>query len=200
MVKWLSIKEVARQSGKAERTLRLYASQGKIKAKKEGKEWLCDVSSLKNAGIILTESAVKSPAMPNITAKPAATAKPSGKFAANSSSPKNKEKSERKYKMLNDLGVYRDLIELWSSDSFKNMDDVAAWLKYSAEQVAIGFYEFHADRKVHYFRNAREGIVKAIVGINLNREHKGQSLMGTLENEIVPGLIGLIKRYEKLKR
>lgn len=222
---WLPIKEVARRSGKAERTLRLYASQGRIKAKKAGREWLLEVASLNKMKINLAEATAKSTAMPKNTtanaAKSSATAKTSGKktespleieenltadgkisarMSGNAVNSTATARSEKKYKLLGDLGVYRDLVEIWNAHLFENMDDVASWLKYSAEQLAIGFYEFHAERKIHYFRNAREGIVKAIVGISLCRNHEFEFLMHKLENEIVPGLIGLIKRYEKMKR
>lgn len=88
---WLPIKEVAKRSGKAERTLRLYASQGRVKAKKEGKEWLLEIASLKNVKIILAESTAKVAAMPNVAAKnnakSAATARVSGNFAEPKSHP-----------------------------------------------------------------------------------------------------------------
>jgi DNA-binding transcriptional MerR regulator len=222
---WLPIKEVAKRSGKAERTLRLYASQGRVKAKKDGREWLLEINSLKNVKIILAEPTAKVAAMPNvaakITAKSAVTAKNSGNLAESSTRPaktsgkiavslsenkpdrqtaKESSGNGKKYKMLNDLGVYKDLVDLWFEFSLKDNDNIALLLKHAIEQVAIGFYEFHAERKVLHFRNARECVVKAIAGITIHCDQTLSSLCRSLENEIVPGLIGLIKRYEKVKK
>jgi hypothetical protein len=181
-MKWLTISEIAKKSGVPERTLRLYASQGKIKSKKAGKFWMCELASLKNAGI---EIADQSADLPKVADKVAAE---SGKDSA------------KKYRTLDDLGVFRDLVELWKNDASKNAEEVHESLQLAMEQIAMGFYEYHSERKMIFFRNAREGVVRAIVGVKLNAKKENKSLSDQLENKIIPGLIGLIKRYDRSKK
>ena len=201
-MKWLSIQEVSKRSGKSERTLRLYAAQGKIKAEKDGKGWMCELSSLKKAGIIIAEDV----ALPIIAEKSTALPRQSGNIAESSAktaargTKKTVTKKKRTYQTLEDLGVYRDLTEIWFEYSLTDMDEVAKWIKYTMEHIALGFYEYTPERKAVFFRHAREGLVKAIVGLKIQNKKSGAKYapcLEGLETEILSGVIGLIRRAEK---
>lgn len=206
-MKWLSIQEVAKRTGKSERTLRLFASQGKIVAKKDGKSWVCDTRSLINIGFVLNEEVASLPKSSAVAAKAlpiAVSVVPNAASVAvlpQDSAKIENPKEVRKYKTLNDLGVQNDLLKIWFEIPLSGMEEVEKYLKFTMEQIALGFYEYQPERKAGFFRNARECLVKGIMGMKMHKlveNHKNHSLfIDRLENEILPGIIGLIRRAEK---
>lgn len=194
-MKWLSVKEIAKISGVSERTLRFYIADGRIKARKEGRAWQCEVKSLQKVGINIAEQEVaetaNTAALPNTAVKSAATG---NRIAA-----KKSTRKRRSYQTLEDLGVYKDLLAMWFEYPIKDSEESFRLIKYVLEQTALGFYEYHPPRKVTFFRAAREGVVRAIVAFKMLRSPKSHDALWVsgLENDILPGIIGLIRRAEK---
>lgn len=195
IMKWLSVKEIASASGVPERTIRFYIAEGRINARKEGRAWQCDTRSLSKAGIEINENKGKTSASP--TAVPAKMATPSAKSEKKTA--QRKKNKKRRYQTLEDLGVYKDLLAMWVDHPLKEMDEVYVLVKHTMEQVALGFYEFHPPRKVTFFRAAREGVVKAIVAFTILKKPKSHDAVwiNGLENDILPGIIGLIRMAER---
>ncbi len=191
-MRWLSPQELARVSGKAERTIRHYASQGRIKVKKEGKNWLIEPMSALAAGIPIPADFLAS-----LRGEPAKILPQEKNSAATTGIfPANKSESEKKYKRLSDLGVYRDLLELYREQKENltkvNTDYVRRCLQY----IALGFYEYSRDKKAEYFKQARVFLVSCLVEDDIDHPEKS-AWREQVESAIIPGVIGLIRKQER---
>lgn len=191
-MRWLSPQELARVSGKAERTIRHYASQGRIKVKKEGKNWLIEPMSALAAGIPIPSDFLASLRLDpdKILPHEKSLAAMAEVFSAKSSD------QERKFKGLADLGVYRDLLELYREQK-ENLTKVNIdYMKRCLQYIALGFYEYSRDKKIEYFKQARVFLVSCVVEDDI--DHLERSVWrDRVENAIIPGVIGLIRKQER---
>lgn len=188
---WITIKVVSQMTGKPERTIRHKAAQGQIRVKRDGAKWLCDINSLKELGWL-----VQTPEPENIE-KPLVSE--STKKLDRAIEPTLVAK--KKPHLLQNLGVYQELLTLVKkTKTQENLVDqpTADHLLKSLHYIGLGFYDFQTIAKITNFSLARSHMVHALIHLqisqNTNDECKNQ-----IENALLPGLGGLIRRMEKRK-
>lgn len=201
---WTSIKEISKIYNKPERTIRHYAAQGKIRVKKDGSKWLCDLNSIHQLGWVRIDSQNKVVAIdvlkqqldPGITPK----LKKQTELPGNTVSKDNKKQHS-----LESLGVYSELLQLLTKIKPKLVSDSAIeeLLSKTILSLALGFYEFQPNLKARHFSEARQYLVQAMVKIHLRHLltiDPDSELIETkkqIEESLLPGVGGLIRRMEK---
>ncbi len=169
-MEWVTLREAAKILGKSERTLRHHAALGKIDVKKEGREWRCRIAR-------------KAPVVPQ----------PSRETTSDN-------KGERKkIRTLGQLGAYSHLkryLKKYSAAAVSKpiLQDT---LIEAMENIALGFYSFYLPEKVSYFKEARRNIVLFFVQIDYAENGEMDDFRNELENELIPGVSGLIRKLEK---
>ena len=201
-LRWLTPVELSKVSGWSERTIRHYAAQGRVKTRREGKAWLIEPKSAISAGIKIPEDFFKTlgddePEKEiNKSTLNHQDAKSSQGKNEQTSEPAKEESAEKKYKKLVDLGVYKELCLLFKNECMGVAPEVADTLRRSLHFIALGFYEFHRERKAEWFKKSRECLVASIVMDDLGSAEASKWRL-TVEDSIIPGVIGLIRKQEK---
>lgn len=196
-MRWLTPQELAKASGRAERTIRHYASQGRVKVKKDGKKnWLIEPLSAVAAGIPLSNEFLESlkPTLPEVLVekeKSSATASTEEDLAAN-----NAESETRKYKSLGKLGVYKDLLQIFRNEKNHLSKSTFDYMKRCLHYIGLGFYEYSRDKKAEYYKQARVFLVSCLVEDDLESLEVSK-WREQVENAIIPGVIGLIRKQER---
>lgn len=217
-VKWITSQELAQVSGRSERTIRHYASQGRLEVKKVGKVWLINPLSAVKAGFdiprsyldsltsfaqVKFESAGPQEAKYPITLKQTysrnqETPASEKKNDAFDSSPETYAGEKKNFRNLGELGVYKDLLNLLKTSQSETTERIREYLRRSLHLIGMGYYEFSKDKKVDYYKQARVLLVNSIVEDDL--EKSSPSLWRErVEGAIIPGVIGLIRRQERKK-
>lgn len=200
-MRWLTPKELAKVSGKSERTLRHYASKGKLKVKKDGSIWLIEPMSAIAAGIKIPPDfleSLKNPEekpLPSSHGNSATSAASAAKKSLKSEEQTSKE-SERKYKSLGELGVYKDLLEVFRQEHEKVSKQINDYMKRCLQCIALGFYEYSRDKKVEHYKQARVFLVSCLVEDDVTAPEKS-TWREAVETALIPGVIGLIRQNER---
>ena len=199
---WVLIKEAASILNKPERTLRLYASQGKIKTKKQGKYWLFEVSRYAKNGE--APGGTSSPPA-QATEQPAALAAGGRPVDVQTDGPQTASansgrRRDRKYSRLEDLGVYKDLYWTLSTAVGGGANEINQGLKRAAVNLAQGFYEYEYGRKIEKFKICRDCLAETIVEASLQSDPGASEIRSFLESNVMPGLSGLIRKIEKKRK
>ncbi len=194
-MRWITAKELAQVSGRAERTITHYASQGRLKVKKSGKSWLIDPLSAVQAGFKIPSEfleSLKAP-LPQILPKEI----PSENIVP-ITSPQNVETVTRKYKRLKELGVYNELLTLFHARQGELPQQIADHMKRCLHYIGLGFYEYSRDKKADFYKQARIFLVQCLVendvAINPQEAH---SWALQVEESLLPGINGLIRNQER---
>jgi len=178
MEDWICLKEASAMTGKSERTLRHYAVEGKIQVKKDGRFWSCNRASLQKISVSLPPTPSVTPSLPkNIPVK----------FQ------QKMAEEKRRGRRLAELGVYAELMTFYFKLPSKNT--AGPYLRQSIDGIALGYYEFNITMKLEHFRLARSSLVKALVVFQMEK-HSGA--ITQLEDSLIPGVSGLIRRMEKM--
>jgi hypothetical protein len=184
--KWLSLQELAKivyrdpdlSQAIPERTLRHLALQKKIKSKKIGRAWVIDPQSVVDAGFYIPEDFFK----PKPSAQPQVTSK-----------------SQRKYPNIKSLGVYNELCSLYQAHQKQMKEEVRVSITKSLYHLAFGFYDYPKQRKAEQFKLARRFLVESLVTDDLSFV-ESNPWRTQIEEAIIPGVIGLIRKQEVLKK
>ncbi len=204
---WVSIQQVAKMYAKPERTLRHYAAQGKIIVRKKNRSWECSLASVEKLGWSQVKTLASSPISgdANTKDKDNLIENPELKNLGNESNySSSKELSkETKRFVLSNLGVYQELLEI-TKNLKKNLTDhkdrqILFESAYkSIQYIGYGFYCFDKASKIQYFGQARNQLINLLVHIEVNSETaEVLEIKKQLEDHILPGLGGLIRRSEK---
>lgn len=164
-MKMIKLAAYALMVNKPIRTLRLHATQGKLTAKKIDGQWFA-----------LVEQTTDRKEQGSINIKTTSSLK-------------------KKYKNVTDLGVYKELLDhIILLGKNENQEDVAvhSGLKEGLINIALGFYSFNQNEKIHFFKQARMDLVKVLTITHLT----ASDTQAVLEGSILLGLNGLIKKYE----
>lgn len=221
-MKWITPQELARITGRSERTIRHYASQGRLEVKKVGKVWLINPFSAVKAGFDIPKSYLdslkSSPSQVDIHGSKSQEAKHTSALeqtylksqetdfenrndASENILNKNSEISpgeKKNFRNLGELGVYKDLLNLLKTSQSETTERIREYLRRSLHLIGLGYYEFSKDKKVDYYKQARVLLVNSIVEDDL--EKNSPSLWRErVEGAIIPGVIGLIRRQERKK-
>lgn len=205
-MKWITPQELSRIARKSpdsdkpvpERTIRHMALQKRIATKKDGKTWKIDPASAIRAGLYIPPEILETlrlkPEPPAPTQPTPTAAEPS----INNNSVAE-DKAARKYKRLGELGVYNELKDLYRKDLVAQEGPIKEAIKQTLYHLALGFYEYSKVNKAEYFKRARKYLAGAIVEDDLaSDEHS--AWREQLENSIMPGIVGLIRKQEGEKR
>jgi len=201
-MKWLTTKElsqIVRKSEGAEknvpeRTIRHMAVQKKIQSKKVGKTWVVDPISAVKAGLYIEPEVLeKLRSAENVVTEDNRTNE------GHDTKDKDPSRKKKKYQTLGELGVYSELKSLYLETNNIMPDSLKEHVKQTLFHLALGFYEYQKVNKAEYFKRARKYLVNAIVEDDLSSTEKNK-WRDQLENSIMPGIIGLVRRQEGAKR
>lgn len=203
-MRWLTAQELSKIAKKSqdadktvpERTIRHMALQKKFATKKEGKNWLIDPASVLRAGLYISPENLASLQLRK--SEPAASSDPTPTEQGSSAS-ETTSKDPKKYKMLGELGVYNELKSLYREKLSDKEGPVKEAIKQTLYHLGLGFYEYPQVNKAEYFKRARKHLVGAIVEDDLVSTSRSD-WRDQLENSIMPGIIGLIRKQEGGKR
>lgn len=203
-MRWLTAQElskIARKSPDAEktvpeRTIRHMALQRKFSTKKEGKYWLIDPASALRAGLFISPENLEGLQLKNTPdAGRVAASLPARETAA----PEKATGDAKKYKKLGELGVYDELKGLYRAKFSETEGPLKEAIKQTLYHLALGFYEYTHINKAEYFKRARKYLVGAIVEDDLTSANRS-AWRDQLEDSIMPGIIGLIRKQEGGRR
>jgi hypothetical protein len=199
---WITIKIVSQMTGKPERTIRHKAAQGQIRVKRDGSKWLCDINSLKELGW-LPQTPEYQKSDHNRDSRQQANSKFDGEKIdpfLPIEKPPEKQPIKKKPHLLENLGVYKELLELVKKTRPSSIFDppTADHLLKSLHYVGLGFYEFQTLSKIANFSLARSHLVHALICLQIS-EKPNDECRNQIENTLLPGIGGLIRRMEKRK-
>lgn len=199
-MRWITPQELSKIARKSqasdkpisERTIRHMALQKRIATRKEGKTWLIDPASALRAGLYIEPTALEglqlkkdpSPA-PNESERTTEASKP--------------PQISKKYRKLGELGVYSELKTLYLEKGSAMQAPIKEAIKQTLYHLALGFYEYPQVNKAEYFKRARKCLVGAIVEDDL-ASADFSDWRDQIENSIMPGIVGLIRKQEGGKR
>ncbi len=202
---WVSIQQVAKMYAKPERTLRHYAAQGKIIVRKKNRNWECSLASVEKLGWSQVKTLPPSPMPGDANTKDNLIENPDLKNPENKSehsSNKGLSKETKRF-VLSNLGVYQELLEI-TKNLKKNLTGHEDWQILfesafkSIQYIGYGFYCFDKASKIQYFGQARNQLINLLVHIEVGSEtNEVLEIKKQLEDHILPGLGGLIRRSEK---
>lgn len=209
-MRWLTPRELAEVSGRSERTIRHYASKGMVKVRKDGSLWKIEPLSAIEAGIPIPSEILETLRKPskNSSSQKVKSAKNSARTQESVNSAKEKEakgkkisevsttEEDRKYKKLGELGVYKDLLKIYIEEHENLSKQVNDYMKRCLQSIGLGFYEYSKDKKAEYFKQARSFLVSCLVEDDLSSKCIS-NWREPVENAIIPGLIGLIRKQER---
>ena len=203
-MRWLTAQELSKIAKKSqdsektvpERTIRHMALQKKFATKKEGKHWLIDPASALRAGLYISPENLESLQLRKMG--PAAASAPTQSEEGSSTSEAT-IRDAKKYKKLGELGVYNELKVLYREKLFDKEGPVKEAIKQTLYHLGLGFFEYPQVNKAEYFKRARKHLVGAIVEDDLVSANRSD-WRDQLENSIMPGIIGLIRKQEGGKR
>lgn len=207
-MKWITPQELSKIAKKSpdsekyvpERTIRHMALQKRIATKKDGKTWKIDPASAIRAGLYIAPENLEplrlkqEPSHSMQNTPTSAPAEPS--INQNSVI---EDKKEKKYKRLGELGVYNELKDLYRKNLAAQEGPIKEAIKQTLYHLALGFYEYSKVNKAEYFKRARKCLAGAIVEDDLASEDLS-AWREQLENSIMPGIVGLIRKQEGEKR
>lgn len=174
----------------SERTIRHMALQKRIITKKEGKMWLIDPLSAIKAGLYIEPAILESLQMQK-------KEPPSGSSPEDSN--KKSSSGAKKYKRLGELGVYSELRNLYLEKNPTMSMPIKEAIKQTLYHLALGFYEYPQVNKAEYFKRARKFLVGAIVEDDVASKNLSD-WRDQIENSIIPGIVGLIRKQEGGRR
>lgn len=197
-MRWITPQELSRIARKSptadktvpERTIRHMAAQNRITTKKEGKTWLIDPSSALRAGLYIPPEVLESLKLKVATEV---------KSEVSREVAKENHIEQKKYARLTDLGVYSELKSLYLAHKSNLNENTKESLRQTIYNLALGFYEYTQLSKAEYFKRARKFLVGAIVEDDL-ASPDGSSWREQIENSIMPGVVGLIRKQEGARR
>lgn len=204
-MRWVTAQELSKIARRApdsdkplpERTIRHMALQKRINTKKEGKTWLIDPASALRAGLYIPPEHIASLQLK----KDDSLTETSGTPPKDSEAQKSKAGSTegKRYKKLGELGVYNELKGLYLKELVQKEGPLKEAIKQTLYHIALGFYEYTQVDKAEYFKRARKHLVSAIVEDDLAQSDQSE-WRDQLEDSIMPGIIGLIRKQEGGKR
>lgn len=203
-MRWITAQELSKIAKKSqaaekpvpERTIRHMALQKKFTTRREGKNWLIDPASVLRAGLYISAENLESLQLKNAVPSAASPPTPAGEI---SSAPEATAKDAKRYKKLGELGVYDELKSLYLAKISATEGPVKETIKQTLYHLALGFYEYPQVNKAEYFKRARKHLVGAIVEDDLASPNRSD-WRDQLEDSIMPGIIGLIRKQEGGKR
>lgn len=201
-MKWLTTKELSQIVRKSqdsdknvpERTIRHMAVQKKIQSKKVGKTWVVDPISAIKAGLYIEPEVLEK--LKSVSPLPTEETRTNEQHDTKN---KNISDKKRKSQSLGDLGVYSELKKLYLEKNSKMPEQIKENVKQTLFHLALGYYDYPKANKAEYFRRARKFLVNAIVEDDLSPSEKSE-WRDQLENSIMPGIIGLVRIQEGVKR
>lgn len=202
-MRWLTAQELSKIARKSqvsdknipERTIRHMASQKRILSKRQGKTWLIDPMSAINAGLYIDPVTLDSLKLKKEVPDTSGIPNPANLEKIQDSETAN----EKKYKKLGELGVYNELKELYLQKFADKDGAIKDSIKQTLYHLALGFYEYLQVNKAEYFKRARKHLVGAIVEDDLASTDRSE-WRDQIENSIMPGIVGLIRKQEGGKR
>lgn len=222
-MKWITSQELAQVTGRSERTIRHYASQGRLEVRKVGKVWLINPLSAVKAGFDIPKSYLESlessflrndinASKPQENKHFSSLERTHLKKTEDSVSGKQNDASgnvtninhealsaeKKSFRNLGELGVYKDLLSLLKTSQSETSERVREYLRRSLHLIGLGYYEFSKDKKVDYYKQARVLLVNSIVEDDLEK-NSPSTWRERIEGAIIPGVIGLIRRQERKK-
>lgn len=204
-MRWVTAQELSKIARRApdsdkplpERTIRHMALQKRINTKKEGKTWLIDPASALRAGLYIPPEHIASLQLKKDGASTETNSTPPKEPEAQKSKAGSTE--GKRYKKLGELGVYNELKGLYLKELVQKEGPLKEAIKQTLYHIALGFYEYTQVNKAEYFKRARKHLVSAIVEDDLAQSDQSE-WRDQLEDSIMPGIIGLIRKQEGGKR
>lgn len=182
-----------------ERTIRHLLLQKRIAGKRDGKSWLIDPASALRAGLYISPENLESLQLKKETPSAASVPGPTEGKGSASDAEATAKKETKRYKRLGELGVYNELKALYLDKLSVKEGPLKEAIKQTLYHLALGFYEYAQVNKAEYFKRARKHLVGAIVEDDLVSTNRSD-WRDQLENSIMPGIIGLIRKQEGGKR
>ncbi|MDD3021739.1 MAG: hypothetical protein PHX61_12300 [Alphaproteobacteria bacterium] len=195
-MRWITARELAQISGRAERTITHYASQGRLKVKKSGKSWLIDPLSAVKAGFKIPSEFLESLKIPLPQILP-------NDIPSENKAPliavEKVETIAKKYKRLKELGVYNELLILFHAIQGTLPQQIADYMKRCLHYIALGFYEYSREKKADFYKQARIFLVQCLVENDVTppNSQEANSWALQVEESLLPGINGLIRNQER---
>lgn len=212
---WIKIKDAAKLTKLAERTLRHQAVLGRLRCKKDGRDWLIDRNSLRERGLLPTETENTNPDTPPRLEPTSPVGASSGveKSSSEKKSSRKKnltsnEKPNKSYLDVTKLGVYNELLNLSKSveDCQELPDEPKHKILNVTEQALIflaqGFFEFKYFSKLECYAGALRELARLTVQLHLvlqKRKEEDRAELTALTDRsplIIAGVKGLIRKTE----
>lgn len=205
-MRWITPQELAKIARKSqaseknipERTIRHMALQKRLVTKKEGKTYLIDPASVLRAGLYIPPENLEELKLHKTSPPPEETA-PSPSSEKNISTEVKTPDEVKKYTTLGELGVYNELKNLYLAQKSSFSTAIQDCIKQTLYNLALGFYEYLPVNKAEYFKRARKFLVGAIVEDDVSTSTRS-AWRDQLENSVMPGIVGLIRKQEEGKR
>lgn len=203
---WVSIQQVSKMYSKPERTLRHYAAQGKIIVRKKNRSWECNLASVEKLGWARTGYLASAENNP-VENKEKKVLNPDASGTSETESNGQKEapdenKVSKKF-VLSNLGIYTELLALTIKIKNDIVENSEARVLFesafkSIQSIGYGFYTFDKTSKVQYFSQARNYLINLLIQLEVNGLVTDRDqIKKQIEESILPGLGGLIRRAEK---
>ena len=207
-MEWIKITDAAKLVNKPARTVRHHALLGKLRAKKNGKDWFVDMNSLREQGWIAvkekTQTQQSQIGQPQFESHLSDENLPQEGLEKKKSSPKD----------VRSLGVYKELLQFSQSDEFLNStndkgnDKSFEKIENTLACLAMGYFEFEYSSKLLEYKNARRHLLRFLVILHMNeaaikkiekntdnkKNHLEKKL--TTVSSVLLGLGGLIRKTE----
>ena len=188
---WIKIRQAAALCKRPERTLRHYAIQGKIRCKKDGRDWLVDMKSLTDLGWVADGEPTPGIVVERGVIKPV----PELSIKAESRTSKGSKGFD-----VRTLGVYAELLAFCRSQTYKDLKSltIQTSLDETLFQLAVGYHEFNHINKVNCYRLARQHLLRAMVCLHIEEAEEDQTNKLSLDkvSALLAGLKGLIRGTE----
>jgi hypothetical protein len=206
-MEWIKIKDAAKLTNKPERTLRHQAILGRLKSKKDGKDWLINFNSLKEKGFIPTPTKTEAPGLQkNSLLDPLGIPKKSIVNEAKLPIKETKQKIRKSIFELKSLGVYGELLETHAKiNQLENLnEEIKLKIVNRVEQalflIAMGFYEYKFSLKYENYNKALYELAKLVVLFHLGSSgsNGSQDLSLILDKilSVISGVKGLLRKTE----
>ncbi len=183
----LTLQQAATQLGKSVRQVRYMIKEGKLRARKEGAVWRIDSAGLPVLSSAQAEASYKKERVLRAAVEEALT--------------QGDSPQKQRYSLRNVHAIAVGLpLHAKCSDLFGATHATTETLYRVLEHVACGCHRFVHVEKVDAYRAARDEASRCACALVVLGTAPALDLLGTVENDLLPSISGLIRRYERRPR
>lgn len=179
----LTLSQAASQLGKTQRQIRYLIQEGRLKARKDGGRWVVDSADLPLAGPRQEAQARRQDRLRD-AADEALGPRPAKRWG------------------LKDLKAITIGVPLYqrARDCFGDDALPTRELRAGLDLLAVGAHRFGATDKRDAYRGARDAAARAAMALLLAPGPEAETLFAEIERELMPAIVGALRRTERRDR